>query len=870
MNHPRLSHLAVQLATCLCLWNLNPLIAKTPEGQELTASPAPVLLAEGGAAKVAITVSPDASEAVKNTAGELAAYLQRISGAEFAVVAGTAPGGITLGTLAQFPDPALEEPLAIREHYDGIEAFAIRTDANGVRLIANTELGVSHAAWRFLELLGCRWYFMTPTWEIVPEQPSLTFALNETSRPAIWSRSIWFDRLAQDPEARALFGGWVARNRLGHSLKVRILHRWHAIPGEMPALFDGHPEYLALVDGKRRGPQLCVTNPGLQAAIKAYAAKHFAEHPDSDMVSLDPADTSGWCTCETCAALGHHSNQPFHLANIVARELRTTHPGKFVGLLAYSWYSDPPSFDLEPNVYVQLTRGMNASTMSFDELFRLWAARSRNFGMYEYYSYWEMDEGMLPGSWVQETAELRARMEQYVTNRVRGISAQSANHWGLYGLSYYLAARLMWDASADVEALKQDFYTQAFGPAAPAMARYYERIHGTPRPLRGVSLLRASIDDVREAVTLAQGHPEILARLDDLRAYLVYCRLGELAAIAPKEQRRDAMLAWFTWAYRARQTHMYSWITYRSTVGRPAADEFGEPDWFWRNTVNKPKPQPDPLALNLEEKKPAPLNPWRDETPITPAELDERLAAIRGALGDPVDVAPREVVKDFALVDTGIGGAADRKQYFSTGMDFLLASVKGEPLRFMVAPRPSSIARPDAPYELKTESGEVVASGQLPVGEHQLELKVPGPGIYRFYCYSRHVGYRIVIPKEVPSAYVYKEGQRYRTSGFMSPLYFYVPKGLKEVAFYAYECGTIQVQNADGEVVHEAASDGSIVTIPVPPNQAGRVWTIGGHTTMRMRRFHFLNLPTVLSSNPDRVFVSQPAAEKDGLTLIVK
>ena len=63
--------------------------------------------------------------------------------------------------------------------------------------------------------------------------------------------------------------------------------------------------------------------------------------------------------------------QAFHLANIVARALKESHPGKYVGLLAYSWHSMPPPFDLEPNVHVQLTRGLNAGQYTADELYDL-------------------------------------------------------------------------------------------------------------------------------------------------------------------------------------------------------------------------------------------------------------------------------------------------------------------------------------------------------------------------------------------------------------------------------------------------------------------------------------------------------------------
>lgn len=827
--------------------------AVAPEGKALTASAAPVPIARDGQALLPIVIAPNAPDAIRASARELATYLQRITGAPFAIEERSEPAGITLGTLRQFPDAKLDEPLAIHDFYDGVEAFAIRSDGGRIRLIGNTEKGIAHATWRFLDLLGCRWFFMGKNWEIVPSAATLSFDLNETSRPDIWSRSIWFDRLAQDRNTQETFERWQQHNRLGHSLKVNILHAWHRIPQQFPDEFAQHPEYFALVNGKRIGPQLDVTQPGLQALVIRYAQNYFKQNPDADMVSLDPADSVGWSTDPEWTKLGYpYGAQPFYLANVVARALQKSYPGKFVGLLAYSWYSDPPEFELEPNVVVQLTRGMNASTLTFEELFDRWTKRSRHLGIYEYFSSWEMDRGMLPGSWLNDTQALTQHLRQYAANPIRSISAQSANHWGLYGLSYYLAARLMWDHSADVKALERDFYEKAFGPAAPAMARYYGRLHATQRPLAGMTLIRQNIDDLEAATRLAKDRPEVLARLAELNEYLVYNYLGEQVKLAPNpEEKRVRLLDWFTWTYRMRDSYMVSWLTFRSTVGRPAATEFGDPHWFWRNTLKNPE-----------------ANPWRNETPISMQELTDRLQKIKNAIGEIPAIAAPDMSDDFVLVATGRAGKNQRRQAFSIGMDFLLGSVKGEPLRFSVEQRKAHIVRPDAVYQLTTQSGELITTGQLPIGDHSLELVVPSPGIYRFSCSSRSSGYRIVFPKELPNAFVFERGRRYRPHGYMAPFYFYVPKDTRKVAFHCYECGTIVVRNADDAVMHQAPTDGSYVIIPVPPGQDGQVWGFGGDKSMRLRNFSFLNLPTVLSANPDYIFVPRKIAEKDNLRII--
>jgi len=813
------------------------------------------VIAQGGKPSLVIRVSPDASEEIRKSADDLARTLGKITGAVFAVEPGADAKGITVGTITQFPDEELKKALAIEEDYNGVEAYAIRSDEGRIRLLANTDLGVSHAVSRFLELLGCRWFFPGPAWEILPAKKDLAFALNETSRPAIWTRTIWFGRTNQpwepgDPDGTAAFNEWTRRNRLGESLKVNASHRWHAIPNDYKEEFDAHPEYFALVDGKRTPPQLCVTNPGLQKAVVRYANDFFAKNPDADMVSVDPADQAGWCTCEDCKKLGHHSNQAFYLANIVGKAIAKTHPGKYVGLLAYSWHSEAPPFTLEPNVYVQLTAGMNASKFSFDELFALWTEKCSHVGIYEYYSYWEMDKGLFPGVGVSNRIdELDERMQRFAKNKVNSISAQSANCWGVNGLGYYIASKLMWDPSAEVDALKKDFYEKAFGPAAAVMERYYERLNLSNKPMPGNTLIRQSADDLEEAIALAAKRPDVLARLDALRENLVYNFIGRKVEQAVGEDaQKAATLDWFTWSYRTRNNYMNDWITFRSAVGRPASETFKEPTWFWRNTTKNPE-----------------ANPWRKNDPVTSAELDAKFAEIKRELGEVPKVAEQNFSRDYVLVNTGRTGDGETKMIFSGSATYLIASRDGGPLRFHVKKRDSGQwDRPDTKYWLTAADGKEVTSGELGEGGHELELKVPGPGIYRFTAKGGGPGWEIEMPKGLSNALTFERGGQTRP-GYVRESYFYVPKGVREIVMYSEKGGAVTVRGPGGEVVQEVRADGSHAAIPVSEGADGRVWSVAG----KFRNLWFFNVPTVLSPNPEWVFVPSEIAKNDGLEVVL-
>ena len=83
----------------LCLSGTGPALAAEVPG---------LLLAEDGQARMPIVISTEASESTKSIAAELAEYLQQITGASFEIGDGQITRGIVLGTVREFPDPALD------------------------------------------------------------------------------------------------------------------------------------------------------------------------------------------------------------------------------------------------------------------------------------------------------------------------------------------------------------------------------------------------------------------------------------------------------------------------------------------------------------------------------------------------------------------------------------------------------------------------------------------------------------------------------------------------------------------------------------------------------------------------------------------
>lgn len=816
------------------------------------AKPAELPLAADGKALVPVVVSEKASPATKQVAAELADYLGRIAGAKFEVVAGDGTKGIVLGTLAEFPDPALAAPLAIRDTFDGREAFAVRTEPSRVRLVGATEIGASHAAFRFLESLGCRWFFPAKEWEVVPASKSLTASVEVTDRPKVLARRIWYGygyfadngHPLKGSNARTDYEAWARHNRMASSFRVSAGHAWQAIIGANKKLFEGHPEYLALVKGERTGEQLCVSNPAVRKLAADYALGWLAKNPEAEMVSMECSDGGGQCECEHCRKLGSVSDRVFGLANDVAKDVARKYPGKMVGVLAYSEHSEPPSFALEPNVYVQLTAGFIRGRYTHEELLDLWPKRCRNLGFYEYFSVWLWDFDRLPGGNGANLTRTREMIGRYVKAGATSVDAESGNNWGPHGRGYYVANRLLWDPEADVTVILADFYEKAFGPAAPAMKRYYERIAPDAEPLVSRGLIGEAFRDVEEAAKLAKDRPDVLARIDPIKHYLRYVHLRWLLDHErDKEKRKELTVAALTHAYRTRYEYMTHWAAMRNTWASQAAKEFGEPTWGPGDKAAKP---------------------WAVDRVVTREETD---AWFREGL-DYFRPTPVEQVKfsaDLVPVAFPAAKSVGIKQQFQRPAEYALHSRKGEPLEVTITP--GVIAwyrdRPNARYTLKDAAGKVVVEGSLNLdGEpHAVKLKVPAAGIYVFECNDSAAGWKIEVEAGRPAVLLSNRGRRYLHLGQLQETYFYVPKGTKQVQYF-WSGGPHKVLGPDRKAVAEVTASDEVATIPVPTGADGRVWSFAPHAHGHL---WFFNAPNVLAASPDSLLLPKELVTRDVL-----
>lgn len=262
----------------------------------------------------------------------------------------------------------------------------------------------------------------------------------------------------------------------------------HTYPLACPAdtYFKDHPEYFALIGGKRVGdrhnPSLCISNPAVEALVIAEIEKRFAEGADG--CQLGQQDGFTGCQCEKCRVLygtGDDWGEKlwiFHRG--IAEKLFAKHPGKYVRILSYGPTAHPPkTFKAFPtNVMVELC-------YSKEENFREWKGYVVPLGFTVYTYHW--GEYPRPGFTAKQScAKLAAAARLYLDNGVHGVYRCGYGElFGMEGPGYWTFNRILEDPSADVQALKREYCERAFGKAAAEpMLAFYDaldiRLDGLP------------------------------------------------------------------------------------------------------------------------------------------------------------------------------------------------------------------------------------------------------------------------------------------------------------------------------------------------------------------------------------------------------
>ena len=643
------------------------------------------------------------------------------------------------------------------------------------------------------------------------------------------------------------FETWKRRNRMAQSCRTSTGHAWQSVILQNKETFDAHPEYLALVKGNRRGPQLCVSQPEVRRIATEWALRRLRLKPELDMISMETSDGLNHCECAKCIAMGTVSDRAFGLANEVARAVDQEFPGKMVGMLAYSDHSVPPSGELEPNVYVQSTAGYIHGKFTFEELIELWRKKTSNYGFYEYYSVWQWDADQLPGGRANNMQYLVDRIRQYRDAGATSVLGEASNDWGLHGRGYYLANRLMWNPDLDPEAILNDFYERAFGTAALVMRRYFERFDRGSQPLMSTHLLGLGFRDIDEASRLTRDDPAIQARLNHLKQYLHYVRLRwDIDHNRDDvDLRKRATFQALTWCHRTRYSYMNHWAAMWFSWSKQAAEEFEEPSWSARQR-----------ELKL---------PWAVDAPVSAAETERvfqsdlqyfhpqklRERTFSTELVHPDFVNPKRI-KTRAL-----------QMRFQRGRQFAIGSRRCEDIVFQIQ---TGIIkgyrhRPDAHWKIMTSGDDrLLAEGRLPLDgeQHEIRFQPTKAGVFILDVNDSGAAFGVSSVADTPISVLLERAQPVRHLGqFKEPVFFFVPKGTRRLQFY-WEGGRLKPRlfDPEGNQIAEITANGEYVSVDIPSGMDGISWHF---RRFAPKQFWLVNAPNHLAAAPSGLIIPRDA-----------
>ena len=345
------------------------------------------------------------------------------------------------------------------------------------------------------EVAGIRWFLPGPSGEFIPPQTDLRVpkSLSSSFVPAIAFSSGRYPFGSKGHWLEDITPGAVANN---YRIGIAASSGGHSYYGMVPVekYFDEHPEYFALIDGKRTTDRnhLCSTNPDVKRLLVEGVKKEFAR--GLDVVTLGQEDGYYRCQCDECEKLDdyrfsvHHKKSGiswrdfqdqilpdtpcerlFLLHKSVIDEVHKTYPDGTVLLMGYAPTAWPSKIidDWGEHVWVELTN-------QTPEYVEAWRGKTAGITGYVYWFDIQLRMGMDIHATPREAAE---HLRYLYENDFIGFYHFPETNFGFQGPSIYVLGKLMGDPYLDHEALVEEYCRGVFGKAAGTMHEFFNVLY---------------------------------------------------------------------------------------------------------------------------------------------------------------------------------------------------------------------------------------------------------------------------------------------------------------------------------------------------------------------------------------------------------
>jgi hypothetical protein len=446
-------------------------------------------------------LSRDATPPEKHTADELRELVRQSTGTRLEIInsSGRTNSGIFLGKSSRLKTDDLGE-----------EGFRISISDNRVDIAGGNPRGTLYGVYTFLEdQFGVR--FLTPEATHVPRvsNDQMLKVGERVFRPRFsWRYSYYGMNIAHPAFAARLRNNAVTdRPELGGRSNWSLIS--HSVFEYVPVAKLGkeHPEYFSLVSGKRRsfmhddqfeqgGTQPCFTNPDVKRLIIGGVLDRLARRGQTGgNISISQNDNTMFCRCDRCRAIDdlEKSNMGalLTLVNEAADSVAQSHPGIYVGTLAYQYSRTPPSSMKPcPNVAIQLCsieacqiHPLNdpacPKNAAFCKDLEGWCRICNHVYVWNYNTNFSCYNAPCPNIDV-----IGPNVRFLASHGVNGVFMQApgdAQNTELCELRNYLISRMLWDPRLDDCKVIDEFVTLYYGRAASEVRSYLTLIGETAR-----------------------------------------------------------------------------------------------------------------------------------------------------------------------------------------------------------------------------------------------------------------------------------------------------------------------------------------------------------------------------------------------------
>lgn len=527
----------------------------------LSATANDLSLADGGKTGYAIALSKNAIPAERTAAAELQKYLKEVTGAELSIIdqsQASANGPfIYIGSSDTVRQLLTDVPWDTLQPDD----IVIKTKGNALFLAGGRPRGTLYATYQFLEdVVGCEWW--TPKVSTIPHVKQLKVPAQDlVYSPPTAYRFAYYPDFFGNPA----FGAKMKQNGVGGAPDelggvLSVIGGCHTFAKFLPPdkYFEAHPEWGALVNGKRQrwtetGGQLCLSNREVIAAMVKAANEQLDANPGQHVISISTNDNYFRCECDQCQALEKKENAAsgplIYFVNAVAREVKKTHPDALIHTLAYIYtFKAPLNIKPEDNVLIAVCTFTGNLFLPYTDKgnafltkdVKQWTAISKHMFFWDYTGDYDDSWRIRPNIFI-----MAQNLRYFMQFKPWGMFSQGVSYFepvtDFQGLRMWITTHLQWNPNADETALIKRFLQGYYTAASAPLFDYLKFTDDEARKIGDQIVLQgngeatlpfpasyfkqasAYFDQAEEAV---KDKPELLKRVQLERLALAYTKLN--------------------------------------------------------------------------------------------------------------------------------------------------------------------------------------------------------------------------------------------------------------------------------------------------------------------------------------------------------